>query len=28
VPRIIDETILGGRILEDLQIQPEQLNAH
>jgi (2Fe-2S) ferredoxin len=27
VPRIIEETILGGRILEDLLIPDEKLNA-
>jgi (2Fe-2S) ferredoxin len=27
VPRIIDETIVAGRILEDLLISPERLNA-
>jgi (2Fe-2S) ferredoxin len=27
VPRIIEETILGGRILQDLLIPDEQLNA-
>jgi (2Fe-2S) ferredoxin len=27
VPRIIEETILGGRVLEDLLISDEQLNA-
>ena len=26
VSRIIDETIIGGRILEDLLIPPEKLN--
>jgi (2Fe-2S) ferredoxin len=27
VPRILDETVLGGRVLEDLAIAPEKLNA-
>lgn len=27
VPRIIDETIVGGRVLDDLLLRPEQLNA-
>ncbi|MSR59770.1 MAG: (2Fe-2S) ferredoxin domain-containing protein [Planctomycetaceae bacterium] len=27
IPRIIDETIIGGRVLEDLLISPERLNA-
>lgn len=26
VPRIIDETVVGGKILEDLLIPPEKLN--
>ncbi|MGQ0635199.1 MAG: (2Fe-2S) ferredoxin domain-containing protein [Planctomycetaceae bacterium] len=26
VPRIIEETVLGGRVLEDLAIAPEKLN--
>ncbi len=26
VPRILDETVIGGRILEDLLIPPECLN--
>jgi (2Fe-2S) ferredoxin len=26
VPRILDETVLGGRVLEDLQIPDEMLN--
>lgn len=26
VPRIVEETIIGGRILEDLLIPPEKLN--
>lgn len=28
VPRIIEETIQGGRVLDDLLIPDEQLNAH
>ncbi|REK09955.1 MAG: (2Fe-2S) ferredoxin domain-containing protein [Planctomycetota bacterium] len=28
VPRIVSETIIGGRVLEDLLIPDEQLNAH
>ncbi|MGD9723873.1 MAG: ferredoxin [Pirellulales bacterium] len=27
VPRIVEETVIGGRVLEDLQIAPEKLNA-
>jgi (2Fe-2S) ferredoxin len=27
VPRIVEETVIGGRILADLQIPDEQLNA-
>lgn len=26
VPRIIDETVIGGRVLEDLRIEDEWLN--
>ena len=27
VPRILEETVIGGRILEDLRIPDEKLNA-
>ena len=28
VPRIIEETIIGGRVIEDLRIPDEKLNGH
>ena len=28
VPRIVEETVIGGRILEDLRIPDAELNAH